>query len=140
MLVGLQPNGFGNSGRLRSQQEKCTLLSRFVQAKYEEAVDRQLKMVDKLLADKSELTKKCDALTEEMKQAEKKFQDKLEDQAHHFQREAERQKRALLNAEKVCKSAGLQCDSRPAAWPVWWRRVVGVWSTNSSRRNKWCPG
>ncbi|PHJ23676.1 5-azacytidine induced protein 1 [Cystoisospora suis] len=74
-------------------------------AKYEEAVDRQLKMVDKLLVDKSELTKKCDALTEEMKQAEKKFQERLEDQANQFQREAERQKRALLNAEKSRREA-----------------------------------
>ncbi|CBZ52217.1 conserved hypothetical protein [Neospora caninum Liverpool] len=74
-------------------------------AKYEEALDRQLNMVDKLLADKNELTKKCDGLAEEMKQAEARFQLKLEEQAKRFEREAERQKRQSISAEKFQKDA-----------------------------------
>nr|CEL66185.1 TPA: hypothetical protein BN1204_020060 [Neospora caninum Liverpool] len=74
-------------------------------AKYEEALDRQLNMVDKLLADKNELTKKCDGLAEEMKQAEARFQLKLEEQAKRFEREAERQKRQSISAEKARREA-----------------------------------
>ncbi|EPT29954.1 hypothetical protein TGME49_205590 [Toxoplasma gondii ME49] len=74
-------------------------------AKYEEAVERQLNMVDKLLADKNELTKKCDGLAEEMKQAEARFQLKLEEQEKRFEREAERQKRQSISAEKARREA-----------------------------------
>ncbi|PFH35964.1 hypothetical protein BESB_056150 [Besnoitia besnoiti] len=76
-----------------------------VQVKHEEAVERQLKMVDKLLAEKNELAKKCESLAEDMKQAEKRFQMKLEEQAKHLERETERQKRQSITAEKARREA-----------------------------------
>lgn len=68
---------------------------------FEVSIERQLKMVDRLLNDKTELTKRCELFTEELKVAEKKFQRKLEDLDEQASKELERQKKNWMASERL---------------------------------------
>lgn len=46
-------------------------------SEYEETVQRHLNFIDQLIDDKKSLSEKCETLVTEMKQAEKKFSDKI---------------------------------------------------------------
>lgn len=68
---------------------------------YEAGMERHLKLVDRLLNDKTELTKRCELFTEELKVVEQKFQRKLEDFDEQASKELERQKKNWMAAERL---------------------------------------
>lgn len=70
-------------------------------SQYEAGMERHLKLVDRLLTDKTELTKRCELFTEELKAVERKFQIKMEEMDEQASRELERQKRNWMAAEKL---------------------------------------
>lgn len=75
------------------------------QAQYEMGLERNLKLVDRLLNDKTELTKRCELFTEELKTVERKFQLKLEEVDDKASKELERQKKNWMAAERLRREA-----------------------------------
>lgn len=74
-------------------------------AHYEESLERHLKLVDRLLNDKTELTKRCELFTEELKAVERKFQIKIEGLDEQASKELHRQKQSWSAAEKQRREA-----------------------------------
>lgn len=70
-------------------------------AHYESGMERHLKLVDRLLGEKAELTKRCELFTEELKAVEKRFQMKMEEQDERASRELSRNKQNWIAAEKL---------------------------------------
>lgn len=68
---------------------------------YETGIERHLKLVDRLLGDKTELTKRCELFTEELKVVEKKFQNKLEEFDEKTSKDLERHRKNWMSAEKL---------------------------------------
>lgn len=72
---------------------------------YEAGMERQLQLVDKLLSDKADLTKRCEVFSEELKAVERKFQLKIEELQEHSAKELTRQKQNWTAAEKLRREA-----------------------------------
>lgn len=72
---------------------------------YESGLERHLKLVDRLLNDKTELTKRCELFSEELKAVERKFQMKMEDFDEHACKDVARQKQNWMAAEKLKREA-----------------------------------
>lgn len=70
-------------------------------AHYEASLERQLKLVDRLLNDKTELTKRCELFAEELKAVERKFQMKMEEMDETSTKEITRQKQNWQAAERL---------------------------------------
>jgi len=74
-------------------------------AQYETGLERNLKLVDRLLNDKTELTKRCELFAEELKMVERKYQLKIEEADDRSTKELERQKKNWIAAEKLRREA-----------------------------------
>jgi len=74
-------------------------------AHYESGLERQLKLVDRLLNDKTELTKRCELFSEELKAVERKFQMKMEELEEQSSKDLSRQKHNWMSAEKLRREA-----------------------------------
>lgn len=72
---------------------------------YESGMERHLKLVDRLLTDKTELTKRCEFFNEELKAVERKFQMKIEELDERNSKELERQKKNWMAAERLRREA-----------------------------------
>merc|ERR1719235_1873567 len=72
---------------------------------YEAQLERQLQLVDRLLHDKTELTKRCELFSEELKAVERKFQMKTEEIDEHNSKNLARQKQNWMAAEKLRREA-----------------------------------
>jgi len=72
---------------------------------YEAGLERQLKLVDRLLTDKTELTKRCELFSEELKAVERKFQMKVEELDEKASKELFRQKQNWTAAERLRREA-----------------------------------
>lgn len=70
-------------------------------AHYEASLERQLQLVDRLLNDKTELTKRCELFAEELKAVERKFQMKMEEMDETSTKELARQKQNWQAAERL---------------------------------------
>lgn len=68
---------------------------------YEGNLERQLAMVDRLLQDKAELTKKCETLADEVKTVEKNYEHKLHEIQSQIGSEVNRQKGNWSIQEKL---------------------------------------
>merc|ERR1712232_147016 len=67
---------------------------------YEAGLERHLKLADRLLNDKTELTKRCELFTEELKAVERKFQMKMEQLDEQASKELARHKQNWMAAER----------------------------------------
>lgn len=74
-------------------------------AHYEAGLERHLRLVDRLLNDKTELTKRCEILAEELKAVERKFQLKMEELQEQSSKELARQKQNWTAAERLRREA-----------------------------------
>merc|ERR1719235_659135 len=72
---------------------------------YEAQLERQLQLVDRLLNDKTELTKRCELFSEELKAVERKYQVKTEEMEEHNSKNLQRQKQNWMAAEKLRREA-----------------------------------
>eukprot|EP00929_Paragymnodinium_shiwhaense_P006891 TRINITY_DN110844_c0_g1_i1.p1 TRINITY_DN110844_c0_g1~~TRINITY_DN110844_c0_g1_i1.p1 ORF type:complete len:818 (+),score=292.40 TRINITY_DN110844_c0_g1_i1:134-2587(+) len=72
---------------------------------YEGGLERHLKLVDRLLQDKTELTKRCELFTEELKAVERKYQMKIEEMDEQAGKDVARQKQNWVAAEKLRREA-----------------------------------
>merc|ERR1719482_347989 len=72
---------------------------------YEATLDRNLKLVDRLLGDKAELTRKCQQFQEDMRALEQKTQLQLEASDDKAAKELARQKANWATAEKLRREA-----------------------------------
>eukprot|EP00927_Polykrikos_kofoidii_P061210 TRINITY_DN56076_c0_g1_i1.p1 TRINITY_DN56076_c0_g1~~TRINITY_DN56076_c0_g1_i1.p1 ORF type:complete len:879 (-),score=203.85 TRINITY_DN56076_c0_g1_i1:44-2680(-) len=72
---------------------------------HEASMERHLKLVDRLLNDKTELTKRCELFTEELKAVERKFQMKMEELDGQSSKELSRHKQNWMSAEKLRREA-----------------------------------
>eukprot|EP00913_Durusdinium_trenchii_P013941 g13090.t1 len=68
---------------------------------YEAGVERHLRLVDRLLNDKTELTKRCELFAEELKAVEKKFQMKMEEMDDHAAKELAKNKQTWIATERM---------------------------------------
>ena len=68
---------------------------------YETIVKRHLGFIDKLLAEKEEVSKKCETLTDEVKSLEKQFNDKMKATEELHSRDVKQQKELWAAAEKI---------------------------------------
>lgn len=71
----------------------------------EAGVERQLQLVDRLLNDKAELTKRCGSLVDEVKAVERKFQLKIEEMDEQATKELARQKQNWAATERLRREA-----------------------------------
>jgi len=74
-------------------------------SQYEAGSERQLKLADRLLADKTELTKRCEVFSEELKAMERKCQMKVEELDQKASKDLSRQKQHWTAAERVRREA-----------------------------------
>lgn len=72
---------------------------------YDATLDRNLKLVDRLLGDKAELTRKCQQLTDELRAMEQRAQLQLEAGDDRAAKELQRQKANWAAAEKLRREA-----------------------------------
>jgi 5-azacytidine-induced protein 1 len=72
---------------------------------YEASLERQLQLVDRLLNDKTELTKRCELFSEELKAVERKFQMKTQEIDEQNSKNLSRQKQNWMAAEKLRREA-----------------------------------
>lgn len=72
---------------------------------YEASLERQLQLVDRILNDKTELTKRCELFSEELKAVERKYQVKTEEMEEHNSKNLQRQKQNWMAAEKLRREA-----------------------------------
>jgi 5-azacytidine-induced protein 1 len=70
-------------------------------AHFESQLERQLQLVDRLLNDKTELTKRCELFSEELKAVERKFHMKTEELEEQASKNLARQKQNWMAAEKL---------------------------------------
>ncbi|CAJ1401870.1 unnamed protein product [Effrenium voratum] len=70
-------------------------------AHYEAGVERHLRLVDRLLNDKTELTKRCELFAEELKAVERKFQMKIEEMEDHGAKELAKNKQNWIATERM---------------------------------------
>ncbi|KAI9103264.1 hypothetical protein DFS34DRAFT_360586 [Phlyctochytrium arcticum] len=75
---------------------------------YETTIKRHLTFIDKLLAEKAELTSKCASLTEEVKGLEKSFKEAARVREEQHEREIKSQKEMWQQAEKVKRDKWIQ--------------------------------
>ncbi|KAJ3132574.1 Centrosomal protein of 131 kDa [Geranomyces variabilis] len=75
---------------------------------YETIIKRHLTFIDKLLAEKEELTKKCEALTGEVKALEKQFREKSIVLEEQHERDLKQQKELWAQAEKIKRDKWIQ--------------------------------
>ncbi|KAJ3158667.1 Centrosomal protein of 131 kDa [Geranomyces michiganensis] len=75
---------------------------------YETIIKRHLTFIDKLLAEKEELTKKCEALTGEVKALEKQFREKSVVLEEQHERDLKQQKELWAQAEKIKRDKWIQ--------------------------------
>lgn len=68
---------------------------------YEAGVEQHLRLVDRLLNDKTELTKRCELFAEELKAVEKKFQMKMEEMDDHAAKELAKNKQTWIATERM---------------------------------------
>merc|ERR1712066_974660 len=68
-------------------------------------LERHLQLVDRLLNDKAEPTKRCELFTDEMKAVERKFQLKIEEMDEQASKELARHKQNWISAEKLRREA-----------------------------------
>ncbi|CAE8687779.1 unnamed protein product [Polarella glacialis] len=72
---------------------------------YEAGLERHLRLVDRLLNDKTELTKRCELFAEELKAVERKFQMKIEELDEQGSKEISRNKQNWVAAERLKREA-----------------------------------
>ncbi|KAI9017173.1 hypothetical protein BC832DRAFT_10359 [Gaertneriomyces semiglobifer] len=75
---------------------------------YETIIKRHLTFIDKLLAEKEELSKKCEALTEEVMKLEKQFRVKSEALEEQHEKDLKQQKQMWEAAEKIKRDKWIQ--------------------------------
>ncbi|TPX58588.1 hypothetical protein PhCBS80983_g03012 [Powellomyces hirtus] len=75
---------------------------------YETIIKRHLAFIDKLLAEKEELTKKCEALTGEVKALEKQFREKSVVLEEQHEKDLRQQKELWAAAEKIKREKWIQ--------------------------------
>lgn len=72
---------------------------------YEAGLERHLRLVDRLLNDKTELTKRCELFSEELKAVERKFQMKMEEMDDHAAKELAKNKQNWIATERMKREA-----------------------------------
>ncbi|KND04993.1 uncharacterized protein SPPG_00676, partial [Spizellomyces punctatus DAOM BR117] len=75
---------------------------------YETIIKRHLTFIDKLLAEKEDLSKKCEVLTEEVKNLEKQFRDKSRVLEEQHEKDLKQQRELWQAAEKVKRDKWIQ--------------------------------
>ncbi|KAI9138124.1 hypothetical protein BKA69DRAFT_819130 [Paraphysoderma sedebokerense] len=87
----------------QANQSKKELKSKLTlqRKEYETIVKRHLGFIDKLLAEKEELAKKCETLSDEFKGLEKVYKDKIQNLQDVHSRELKSQKQLWENSEKI---------------------------------------
>ncbi|CEL92722.1 unnamed protein product [Vitrella brassicaformis CCMP3155] len=73
--------------------------------RYESTLERHLRLIDRLLADKKELTKRCEQYACDIKAIERRYEAKIENIQGECQRELDKQRRGLIQAEKARREA-----------------------------------
>ena len=90
----------GHKDKLKAvEEDNCNKLNQ-QRAEFETAIERQLQFVDKLLKDKSQLAKQCEALTQELQGTKQKSSKQLQDMVDKNERDIKAQKEAWAVAEK----------------------------------------
>jgi len=72
---------------------------------YEAGLERHLRLVDRLLNDKTELTKRCELFAEELKAVERKYQMKVEEMDDHAAKELAKNKQNWVATERMKREA-----------------------------------
>nr|KAJ3421398.1 Centrosomal protein of 131 kDa [Polyrhizophydium stewartii] len=94
----------------QAAQHQKTLKSQLTlqRKEYETIVNRHLAFVDKLLAEKEALSKRCEELTAEVKQLEKQFLDKFKGLEEQHGRDIKQQREMWQAAEKIKRDKWIQ--------------------------------
>jgi len=74
-------------------------------AQYEAGSERHLKLVDRLLNDKTELTRRCELFSDELKAVERKYQMKIEEMEDHAAKELAKNKQNWIATERLKREA-----------------------------------
>jgi len=74
-------------------------------AHYEAGIERHLRLVDRLLNDKTELTKRCELFAEELKAVERKFQMKIEELDEQASKDLAKNKQNWIATERLKREA-----------------------------------
>lgn len=72
---------------------------------YEAGSERHLKLVDRLLNDKTELTRRCELFSDELKAVERKYQMKIEEMEDHAAKELAKNKQNWIATERLKREA-----------------------------------
>lgn len=75
---------------------------------YEQIIGRHLAFIDKVLAEKQDMSKRCEVLADECKTLEKQFKDKSEHQEEAHARELKQKKDTWESAEKLKRDKWIQ--------------------------------
>jgi len=90
---------------LEATSQQCDEKLQKQREHYEAGLERHLKLVDRLLNDKTELTKRCELFTEEMKAVERRYQMKMEELDQQASKDLARHKQNWMAAEKLRREA-----------------------------------
>lgn len=85
--------------------KECEDKTQKLKAHYEAGLERHLRLVDRLLNDKTELTKRCELFAEELKAVERKFQMKVEDLDDKAAKELAKNKQNWMATERLKREA-----------------------------------
>jgi len=85
--------------------EQCEARLKTQRSEAEAVMERHLKLVDKLLTDKSDLTRKCESLAEELQGMERRHELKLQEMDEDISRQIARHKQNWQTAEKLRREA-----------------------------------
>ncbi|KAF4659666.1 5-azacytidine induced [Perkinsus chesapeaki] len=92
------------ANRIREAEHEAERKIQTIKRELASKGDRQLKMIDKLLIDKTELTKQCEELVEELRGSEKRAEMLKEEAEEHLVREVSKQKKLWMAQEKLRRS------------------------------------
>eukprot|EP00438_Fugacium_kawagutii_P023992 Skav216899 [mRNA] locus=scaffold1276:195686:196990:+ [translate_table: standard] len=95
----------GSSALIHCQEKESEEKLQKQKAHYEAGLERHLRLVDRLLNDKTELTKKCELLSEELKAVERKFQMKMEEMDDHAAKDLAKNKQSWMATERMKREA-----------------------------------
>ncbi|KAL7750185.1 hypothetical protein RI367_004358 [Sorochytrium milnesiophthora] len=79
---------------------------------YEAMIKRHLGFIDKVLAEKDDITKKCETMADTVKQLEKQYKDKISTMDEIHQRELKQQRSLWESSEKIKREKWMQERSK----------------------------